>query len=128
MPEDYVIVNLSKNQRRHLAMLRSGTLPIHVETGRYTKPKTPIENRTCSCNHVSIEDEMHILLNCHLYDKQRRELFDKAMLMYSNFQNSNNITKYCLLLTSNLHRTFANTVINEKPQGATLTTQSKLSQ
>jgi hypothetical protein len=37
---------------------------LHSETGRYTKPKTPLNLRTCPKCPNEIEDETHFILNC----------------------------------------------------------------
>ena len=37
--------------------IRTGNHKLHIETGRYTRPITPVENRICSnCNSKSVED------------------------------------------------------------------------
>ena len=61
---------------RHRGILSRWRLSCHkvkIETGRYTVPKTPIENRKCS--HCGlIEDEFHFLLECSLYNSERESL------------------------------------------------------
>ena len=42
--EYYVKCNMRKDQRRILAKFRSCNLPLAIETGRYTRPKTPVQN------------------------------------------------------------------------------------
>ena len=47
-----------------------------IETGRYTQPKTPLEQRKCSlCNTGSIENEEHVVMYCNAYNTMRNELF-----------------------------------------------------
>ena len=43
---------------------------LHVETGRYTKPKTPRKDRVCSLCMV-LEDENHVIYDCPRYDELR---------------------------------------------------------
>ena len=51
---------------------------LEIETGRYTTPKTPLENRLCKqCNLSEIEDEEQFLINCPKYSLHRKELFRK---------------------------------------------------
>ena len=50
-PEPYVTAHLSRAERSFMAQFRIGILPLHVETGRYKNPKTPIEQ--LSLIHIS---------------------------------------------------------------------------
>ena len=45
--EHYVKLNMERSRRCILAKFRSGSLPLQIETGRYTKPKVPLNNRIC---------------------------------------------------------------------------------
>lgn len=48
--------------------IKSGSFPIAIETGRHTKPPTPLMNRICMfCDSGAVEDEHHILLHWHAY-------------------------------------------------------------
>jgi ribonuclease BN (tRNA processing enzyme) len=50
------------SHRNILARFRTSNHKLHIETGRYTSPITPVENRICSnCNSKSVEDELHFL-------------------------------------------------------------------
>ena len=67
-PEQYVTLNMRRDHRRVLAKFRSCNLPLAVETGRYTKPKTPISDRLCKfCDGAAVEDETHFLIDCEFY-------------------------------------------------------------
>ena len=46
-PAGYVLAPLGPGQRWAMASLRSGCLPLAVETGRYRIPKVPLNQRTC---------------------------------------------------------------------------------
>ena len=73
--------NLSPSEQSLLAQLRMGTLPLEVETGRFTNVK--LEERFCKlCLTGAIEDEHHFLFTCPLYEDIREDLF-------SNVTNSN---------------------------------------
>ena len=53
-----------------MARTRLRILPIKVETGRY---------KNILCESIGeLEDELHFLLHCNLYVRQRQELFRKA--------------------------------------------------
>ena len=75
-------------QRKFLAKLRLGVLPIRIETGRY-HPRLEEADRICLvCNEPNaIENEIHFLLKCPAYDRQRRELFSKIPELDANFVN-----------------------------------------
>ena len=49
--EDYVKLNIPRHDCRILSMLRCGTLPLHVENGRWCRPVKPLDQRICTyCN------------------------------------------------------------------------------
>ena len=69
--------DLPRSQRSLCAQFRSGILPLHIETGRYTG--TEESQRLCHlCELGEIESEIHFLLYCPFYNDLRKTLFDKA--------------------------------------------------
>ena len=63
-------------------------MPLEIETGRYTNPKTPLTDRLCKCcNSSAIEDETHFLLDCDLHTDIRSTLFENALRLDENFHN-----------------------------------------
>ncbi len=61
--EQYVNFCRHRQDRSLLAQIRPGTLPLHVETGRFRDTK--VENRTCMiCNSKEIEDDYHFVSIC----------------------------------------------------------------
>ena len=62
--EPYIRANLPVRTRRVVAGLRAGCLLLQVELGRYTSPKTPIEDRICKLCNNGVEDQEHFLLHC----------------------------------------------------------------
>ena len=64
--ELYLTINLTRSQRSQLARLRSCTLPLKVETGRFTQ--IPYEQRLCTfCDQEAVEDEEHLVFACPFY-------------------------------------------------------------
>ena len=56
-------------------MLRCGTNNLMIETGRWKKE--PLEKRVCDiCLASEVEDEMHFLLDCGVYDAARESMYD----------------------------------------------------
>ena len=59
--EHYVSMNMSKHLRSLLTQLRSGTLPLDIETGRYYG--TTREHIICKqCHRIVIDNEQHFYL------------------------------------------------------------------
>ena len=51
---------------------RLGNHKLRIETGRHTIPKTPINLRICLfCHSNEVENEIHFLFSCQLYDGLR---------------------------------------------------------
>ena len=75
--EKYVCAPLSKRQRSLCAQLRSGILPLHLETGRYRGIVE--EERVCIyCDIHDIENEFHFMFYCPLYHELRQKLFNRC--------------------------------------------------
>lgn len=97
--EQYMLLNVSKLQRRSLTKLRLGVLPLAIETGRHTRPITPLNERVCRlCNIDTVENELHFLIHCPLYDDQRVLLFNKAQELNNLFSNMNDDDKMIFLM------------------------------
>ena len=72
--EPYVHLNLKRRQRSLCAQLRFGVLPLAIEVGRFKG--TPDELRLCEfCDFNLVEDELHFILYCPLYDDLRKCMF-----------------------------------------------------
>ena len=66
--------------------MRSGTLPLHIETGRFQGLE--IENRICEfCDSSTPETEVHFLFYCKAYDQHRKILYDKVTEKITNFRS-----------------------------------------
>ena len=68
----------STEHRRVASKFRIGNHNLKIETGRFTIPKTPDHEdlRICDkCNLNSVENELHILFPCDLYNDFRKTLF-----------------------------------------------------
>jgi len=72
--EKYVTLNLTPSERSLLAQIRSGTLPLEIEVGRFRNIK--VEDRLCKlCNLNVTEDETHFIFECPFYHDYREDLF-----------------------------------------------------
>ena len=68
-----------------------------IERGRYEK--TPLHNRTCK-ECYSIEDEVHIILNCKKYRTARKKLFSTVLKFRPSFEHISSIDKFLYLMTT----------------------------
>ena len=68
--EKYVTTLIPFQYRQQQAMLRCGSLPIEIELGR--RKEIPLQNRICKmCDMDCIENEVHLLLACPVYVRER---------------------------------------------------------
>lgn len=89
--------------RRLVCQFRSGSLPIAVETVRYTKPPTPLQNRICIyCNISEVENEQHVLIDCHSYSDLRYSLFNLCNNLKSNFKDFSPSDKLNFIMSCNV--------------------------
>lgn len=80
---------------------RLGNNKLHIETGRYTTPKTPVNQSICSfCHSNEIEDEKHVLFCSPLYDSFRLELNNKIARKYPCFENFDHNSKVLFLFNN----------------------------
>ena len=95
--EPYVHRVLHRGHRSILAQFRTGILPLAIETGRYYN--IPPENRICSlCNENLVEDELHFLLYCKLYKKERKTFFAEVQRDDKNFMQKDDNVKLNILM------------------------------
>ena len=97
--ESYVKFCINRLQRSLLAQLRSGTLPLNIETGRFRN--IDVENRKCTlCNHNTVENEVHFVCECPVYDDHRSIMYNEILnkhpdfVIYFNQDKFNYIVKY----------------------------------
>ena len=58
-----------------------------MESGRYTRPVTPVELRLCRyCPNKCIDDEQHAILICETFKIKRNCFFGKISSLLPNFQ------------------------------------------
>ena len=71
--ENYVL-DIERENRRYLTMLRGGTNYLRIERGRWVgESEGERVCNVCLCNEV--EDEKHFLLTCPMYVSERVEMF-----------------------------------------------------
>ena len=70
----YLVNVVPKKHRIALTKLLVSSHPLHVETGRWMRPKTEISDRKCFKCPNKIEDEFHFFFECTLYSDIRMKL------------------------------------------------------
>jgi hypothetical protein len=76
--EPYLLSEKNKQGRWLVTSVRTGANQLRIETGRWTKPKTKIEERLCmECMNGELEDEKHFILDCEMYDDLRERMFEQ---------------------------------------------------
>ena len=70
---------------------------LRIETGRWTRPKTPIERRLCRCGMIQTEE--HALLHCPLTAHLRSDFINEFSDIYSLFnltaESANDVSQLC---------------------------------
>ena len=98
--EPYLYQIKNRKYRNYFARFRASSHTLEIEKGRHTNPKTPIEKRICkSC--LVLEDELHFLINCTLYNECRIELFRNISDNYPSFTGWSDEEKFIFLLSYN---------------------------
>ena len=95
--ERYCEMMLPQRHRSAFSKFRCGVAPIRIETGRY---EGLAENlRICPfCNLV--ENEIHVLIHCHLYEDLREALFKKALECEPHFHSMSDEQKLVVLFSN----------------------------
>ena len=85
-----------------LARFRISSHNLRIETGRYTKPKTAVDDRICLyCASHNVENECHFLLKCTLYNEERIELLDVVRLFFPDCHNLDELNLFVNIMSSN---------------------------
>ena len=84
--EPYITNILNRSQRAWLTRYRvSAVSNLRIESGRYTRPVTPVTARLCCyCNSNSIDDEKHAILLCNTFTLKRNCFFGKMSSIIPN--------------------------------------------
>ena len=92
------------NNPRHIIAInkfRLGNHKLRIETGGHTIPKTPLNLRICSfCHSNEVENEIHFLSSCQLYDSLRLNFFNDITYKYSLFNELDINSKVLFLFNS----------------------------
>ena len=108
--ESYLNKYMSKSKRSLLVQFRTGVLPLRIETGRFQLVKDVLSNkfrklnveeRTCLlCKSNDVEDEIHFLCHCVVYENLRTNLFQSVTQKYPQFQDLSDHEKFTEIVNS----------------------------
>ena len=97
-PEPYLNSVKELKYRNAISKIRTSSHTLAIERGRYTRPKTPIEQRLCEFCDV-IEDEEHFLVACQSNQSDRNILFEKIQSLFPCFSGMSLSDKFIFLMT-----------------------------
>ena len=107
--ENYIMLNVNKQLIYQLARFRISNHCLAIERGRFaTKNKdgkytnTPTAERLCKfCIDNAVEDKLHFMVSCSLYDKRRQTFFNSLNDLLPDFVKSNSTEQFIFLLSTN---------------------------
>ena len=109
--EPYVKKFLTRKQRSVIAQLRSGTLPLQIETGRFQN--IPLEYRLCLlCNSNNVETETHFLFECECYNDLRQQFYGNSENLYPEFALNPDENKLKMMMTTEMIKLTAQFICN----------------
>ena len=86
--EPYIVKIRNRNQRQWLSRYRTSAHTLHIESGRYTRPVTPISDRKCKfCKDGSIDDEEHFILFCEIFKLKRQCFMSRLKVLNPKFES-----------------------------------------
>ncbi len=75
--ENYLSSTKNLNHTQALFRFRISSHNLRIETGRYTRPKIQVNQRMCIyCTSQTVETELHFLLECSLFIKERMDFLE----------------------------------------------------
>ena len=94
--QDYTI-------RSVLAKLRVSAHNLQIETGRFSKNKTPRDERFCpyckTLNIDAVENEVHFLLSCSLFNEERQKFLEEIYESFPNTASLNELNMFIWLMS-----------------------------
>ena len=98
---DFLNTINNPSHKKTINKFRLGNHRLRVETGRHTIPKTPENLRICLFCHLDeVENELHFILNCHLYDNLRSKFFEDIIRKYPHFNDFDDNSKIFFLFNN----------------------------
>ena len=83
--EKYLLQVKNTKHKIELSRFRLSSHSLMVEKGRYMRPRIERHERKCFICKDDIEDEIHLLIKCPLYNEERTALFQSCRENTTNF-------------------------------------------
>ena len=96
--EAYVKIVLPYKHRSAFAKFRCGVAPLRLETGRYER--LDIQLRVCPFCKNTVEDELHVMTQCPIYEDIRNELYLRASAVDVCFNEKSACDKFVFIFSS----------------------------
>ena len=110
--EKYLIIIQNPAIRRALTKFRISNHQLSIELGRFKRPPQPVSERICPMCHLGVvEDEIHFLLICPLYNNLREPLLKLASTFNRSFAFLTTINKFTYIM-SNENTSMINVLAN----------------
>ena len=90
-------IYLVKNRRFRHAISQLGHT-LQIERGRYTKSKTPVNERICIVCQC-LEDELHFVIACSVNQYERDIFYNKVCQKFPEFSQLDDVEKFIFLFT-----------------------------
>ena len=89
---------MNRIHQKSLTKLRISAHKLEIENGRYNRKS--VADRVCKkCNYNKVEDEIHFICECSLYNAERIRLFEYVNHKIPNFVSLNSHDKFIWLMT-----------------------------
>ncbi len=93
-------------------MLRCGTAPLIIETGRYER--LSVNQRVCEVwDSDNVEDDMYILISCNAFTQERTKLFTNVSQFVGNLNELSLEDKFIVLMSDPSICTFTAKTCND---------------
>ena len=97
--EQYLDI-VNSQHRKSLTRLRISAHNLAIERGRYTRPPTILEERTCPTCPQYIQDEFHFLMKCQQHTNARNDLLNRITELCPMLKYVTPYTQFLFMLTS----------------------------
>ena len=94
--EPYFKTIMPFRHRSAMVTFRTGVAPLRIETDRYEGLFEA--ERTCTFCKDSVEDELHVLFDCPLYNEIRLEIFQYAQIINCHFNLPTKLEKFVFFI------------------------------
>jgi len=93
--EKYLDLIKEPKNRRYITKFKISSHKLKIESGRYTRPITPLNERICDrCDKHEVDDEIHFFNHCTHFLEERKTLFDLINKSNVNFQSLSSFQKF----------------------------------